>query len=391
MSKDKKDGHSKRRVTRSSTSTDPLEYKSQSNSYDYQQIPQDQQQFGRLPPSASSQQYTSYGIPSNVYNSYQQMRPTLIQSTTSSGTVPGTSMVATSQQQQQQQQLYSNYLGTTQSTTRYPTYNSSVSSTGTSSSVLSLSPELFHSPYLSAQTIPSPPNLRSGGNVGGGSSGGSAPLTNRGSLSSTSSSSSPSHSSNSYLEIQPSLSINNNNNVSMSNTPNGSVPSTPTLVRLARRKKDVEKETSRRKKRPTRSAPMRIQGRPLTPKTRIRLTLVPNLVSLHSVLVSDSAKKPLCILKKGGISNELISQELYTDPKFSANPASLSFPGKCQTAIFVEPNYLETNSVEPNTQPQRFPNAVGLENEVPVYSNIDLAIKEIFQLQEYSLLRITYR
>jgi hypothetical protein len=178
-------------------------------------------------------------------------------------------------------------------------------------------------------------------------------------------------------------------------------------------------------------------GRPLTPKTKVRLTLIPNLPTLYSMLVTESIdiseyynnnnnnkcpqlykemKNKFKILKKGMNSDHISYQELLFDDSIDwrfktttiadmneneINPLNNNdnnsnnfggvFPGKSQTVTFLD---CDEDSIIPNDIKLQylpnFPNAIGLDSEnIPVYRSVDSAVREVFDLREYTFLRIT--
>lgn len=185
------------------------------------------------------------------------------------------------------------------------------------------------------------------------------------------------------------------------------------------------------------STPLRLSksiGRPLTATTKVRLTLVPSLPTLYSMLATEpieSLSKPptaykdlrgkFHILKKGKLFDFQIEDELKYDstvdwrfktvsandvssqvstPNSTVSSLSFSdtnsstftgtsggvFPGKYQTVVFVDSD----DQLPKQPSPPQFPSAIGLDEEgLPMYKDIDLAIQEIFGIPEYTLLRVT--
>lgn len=188
-------------------------------------------------------------------------------------------------------------------------------------------------------------------------------------------------------------------------------------------------------------------GRPLTPKTKVRLTLIPNLPTLYSMLVTENIdvsnfkslnrppfykemKNKFKILKRGFCSEISAHEELLfdeavdwrfktttssdlvtaldsadgSDISSSANTTSGSyaavnnattggvFPGKSQTVTFLDDDEnldLELEYLKQNPK-DSFPSSIGVDmDNIPVYKSIDTAVREIFELKEYTFLRIT--
>lgn len=173
-------------------------------------------------------------------------------------------------------------------------------------------------------------------------------------------------------------------------------------------------------------------GRPLTSTTKVRLTLVPSLPTLYSMLATEpieSLSKPptaykdlrgrFHILKKGKLFDFQIDDELKYDstvdwrfktvsandvssqvstPNSTVSNLSFSdttstgagsggvFPGKYQTVVFVDSD----DHLPKQPAPPQFPSAIGIDDEgFPMYKDINLAIQELFGVPEYTLLRVT--
>ncbi|GMM44103.1 hypothetical protein DAPK24_006780 [Pichia kluyveri] len=172
-------------------------------------------------------------------------------------------------------------------------------------------------------------------------------------------------------------------------------------------------------------------GRPLTPLTKVRLTLIPNLPTLYSMLVTETmnltdfknfSKPPLYkemknkfkVLKRGFLSERTIYDELLIDEAVdwrfknttsnneniidtSTNMGAI-FPGKSQAVTFLDDNDNDNNNNNNNNdltsfinnKSNIFPNSIGLDEfNCPVYKSINKAVKEIFKLEEFTFLRIT--
>lgn len=162
-------------------------------------------------------------------------------------------------------------------------------------------------------------------------------------------------------------------------------------------------------------------GRPLNPKTKIKLTLVPNLVSLHSLLVSTHKEQDITILTQGNFTKKMVAEELDMDPniewKFRPNQHGEVFPGQAHTLIFVDKGYqLTKDESRAYVSPYLYPGAIGFEyigkhtdlptnpgNEdkdrgtyltsgqgvIPIYDDFALAVRELFQARTFSLVRVT--
>lgn len=141
------------------------------------------------------------------------------------------------------------------------------------------------------------------------------------------------------------------------------------LVQLARRRtsRSSKEKFSHRKA----TGYSRPQGRPLSKETTVRLTLVPTLGILYSLLVSDSMRKPLKVLK---YSNEKGSVSI-TDEELSTRNAVSGFSSllNVQPVKFVE---------DINSSPKGH-------SKVPQFSSIDEAVYNLFGISEYSLIRVT--
>lgn len=146
---------------------------------------------------------------------------------------------------------------------------------------------------------------------------------------------------------------------------------TASFVQLARRRrssKSKEKQHQHRKN----SVMTRPQGRPLSKETRIRLTLVPTLGILYSILVSDTMRKTLKVLK---YSNEqhsinLTNEELSTRNVISGFSSLLNV----RTARFSEDGI--SYSPDKNTT-------------IPKFATIDEAVYNLFGLNDYTLIRVS--
>ncbi|ODV87893.1 hypothetical protein CANARDRAFT_20623 [[Candida] arabinofermentans NRRL YB-2248] len=201
------------------------------------------------------------------------------------------------------------------------------------------------------------------------------------------------------------------------------------LVRLARRKKDLKKLQNKKtlaanikssailgrktqeqtKTGKTLKAPKtKLQGRPLAPKTKIRLTLVPSLPYLYALLVTAPNTKGITVLSQGSSDKPMLEDELdvgdnnsmqrkrkYTKANNQQTEENYSDSGpmKSQTTIFIEPSYsseLLKSTNRPLQTSKIFPSAVLIEEKgIPVYDSVDTAIKEIFDIEEFSLLRVS--
>lgn len=160
-------------------------------------------------------------------------------------------------------------------------------------------------------------------------------------------------------------------------------------------------------------------GRPLTPKTKVRLTLVPNLPTLYSMLVTENIELDLNninnnmghhlrqkfkILKRGDLSDSYAYQELLfneaVDWRFKTNNTNTmglrmapydsndltsggSFPGKSQTVTFLDTEDIADDKVF-DDHSKNFDT-----DGTPTYKSIDLAVRELFHIEEYTFLRIT--
>lgn len=104
------------------------------------------------------------------------------------------------------------------------------------------------------------------------------------------------------------------------------------------------------------------QGRPLAAETRVRFALVQNLNTLYKELVAGPARKPVEILKVG---NDMIQESLQELEDYEGSKLNI------KPLLFVESNLV--------TRPQNSQS----------YSTIDEAINHLFNLKDYTLLRIT--
>lgn len=165
------------------------------------------------------------------------------------------------------------------------------------------------------------------------------------------------------------------------------------LVKLALRKRGNSKKPRREK-----SDSQRRIGRPLNPKTRIRLTLVPDLMSLHSMLVPTHSRESFRVLQQGELPQKDVQAELTVDPsvewKFRPHPQGEMFPGKSKTVVLVEENYL-VDPEEQLTDPH-YPSAIGIDGKhesnsspVPIYDNLAAAVQDVFNVDSFSLVRVT--
>lgn len=163
-------------------------------------------------------------------------------------------------------------------------------------------------------------------------------------------------------------------------------------------------------------------GRPLNPRTRIKLTLVPNLMSLHSLLVSTHKTQDITILTKGNFTKDMVAEELNMDPtvewKFRPNQHGEVFPGQAHTLILVDKGYkLKNEESRVHVSSYLYPGAIGLEytkmhaddetrfsgcdengnaklmpphqTVIPIYDDFALAVSEIFHIKAFSLVRVT--
>jgi hypothetical protein len=141
------------------------------------------------------------------------------------------------------------------------------------------------------------------------------------------------------------------------------------FVKLARRRasKSTREKASHRKL----AGLSRPQGRPLSKETTVRLTLVPTLGVLYSLLVSDTMRKPLQVLK-------------YSDEKEAESKTNEELSTKNSMSGFS--NMLNVQTVrftdDPNVSPKR-------DTAVPEFNTIDEAVFNLFGLTEYSLIRVT--
>ena len=223
----------------------------------------------------------------------------------------------------------------------------------------------------------------------------------------------------------------------------------------------------------TATATAKMIGRPLTPQTRVRLTLVPNLPTLYSMLVTETLtpddaalafkpgfngngngsgsslyrelKSKFRVLKRGTMSdadayeelliNEAVDWRFKTSTAIStatATPNTVTeissplspegdrasfgggvFPGKTQAVTFLDVDQDQDQDLDQssdvevgcedsnsNTLCRRlkllpsidtaYGHAIGLERDgVPVYTSVDTAVREVFGINEFTLLRIT--
>lgn len=223
----------------------------------------------------------------------------------------------------------------------------------------------------------------------------------------------------------------------------------------------------------TATATAKMIGRPLTPQTRVRLTLVPNLPTLYSMLVTETLtpddaalafkpgfngngsgsgsslyremKSKFRVLKRGTMSdadayeellvNEAVDWRFKTSTAIStatATPNTMTeilsplspdgdrasfgggvFPGKTQAVTFLDVDQdqdqdldqssdVEVGSDDSNSNTlcrrlkllpsigTAYGHAIGLERDgVPVYTSVATAVREVFGINEFTLLRIT--
>lgn len=161
-------------------------------------------------------------------------------------------------------------------------------------------------------------------------------------------------------------------------------------------------------------------GRPLTPKTKVKLTMVPNLPTLYSMLVSDSANPDLNInpnsmiagvdlngkfhiLKRGHLNEEMTKEELTynsnIDWRFkSANHSKEGdlggdFPGQSQLVTFLEEeDPLLTTNNDNNNNNKITPNSnfVGIDSDgSPIFNSVPQTVKNSFGIDEFTFLRVT--
>lgn len=141
-------------------------------------------------------------------------------------------------------------------------------------------------------------------------------------------------------------------------------------------------------------------GRPLNPKTRIKLTLVPNLMSLHSMLVPTHRSEDIRVLSEGEIPEKERKAELTMDKnvkwKFRPNQHGSMFPGKAYTITLVDKDYVPTNSEKKGIRYETG-GAIGYERSrskngevgTPIYNDFKQAVEELFQIDNFSLVRVT--
>jgi hypothetical protein len=115
----------------------------------------------------------------------------------------------------------------------------------------------------------------------------------------------------------------------------------------------------------------KLQGRPLSKQTTVRLTLVPTLGILYSLLMSDTMRKPLQVLKYSDEKDaeSKIYKELSTKNTVSGFSNMLNF----QMARIID---------DPNV-------SLNTDTDVPEFNTIDEAVCDLFGITEYSLIRIT--
>lgn len=141
------------------------------------------------------------------------------------------------------------------------------------------------------------------------------------------------------------------------------------FVRLARRRasRDIKDKQTPKKT----STNSKSQGRPLSKETRVKLTLVPTLGILYSILVSETLRKPLNVLKYSNEKDSIINtnQELSTKNIISGFSSLLNV----QTARFYDDPAVQLNK----------------NSSIPEFSTIDEAVSSLFGVHEYSLIRVT--
>lgn len=163
-----------------------------------------------------------------------------------------------------------------------------------------------------------------------------------------------------------------NSETRKSSNDEASAATTAAIVQLARRRrssKSKEKQQQQRKN----SALTRPQGRPLSKETKIRLTLVPTLGILYSILVSDTMRKTLKILKYSNEDHSLTNtnEELSTGNVISGFSSLLNV----KTARFSEDGLNYSPDEKQSTTPK--------------FNSIDEAVFSLFGLNDYTLIRVS--